>query len=512
VAALAAVLAVAFYWRVSMRFPKSSDQINTIAAGLDLLTGNWRLHAWTLTAPNFYTSDLWLSALLGGLLRLGGVHRVVEVLLSLQPAVTWTGIVGLSIHLAWRSAVTGREKLGAALLVLAALGVPVFAGGFAAALLLHSAIHLGSVAYCLLAFLLAARAAERPSRWTLCGIGVALALGSFGDPLVLFVGLAPILSLPLARRGCWPMVAAALAGAVAGRALLVLNEATGGFSYQHLSLVFATFGELAANTAACAHDFLDLWSADFTGRPVISALPFLVHLPLAVLAIHYLCRAVIRFYRAARGARDRSMPVLPIVLCVGAAVNVGAAIFSDRFGLEQGTLATGRYLFPAFIYSAVMLAMMVGSRRSAQAMAALALGASLVALPRGLFGAPPDIVPPAQRHVVAWLEQHAPPRGIGAYFASSSIQLASGDRLLVRPGVAWPTDIVQPDCLIGRPFTFAPIVADDFFVLIPPSVSSFSETDAVATWGRPAERDLVSGYVVLIYRHPYAASRPGPKS
>src|SRR5579872_3178157 len=90
----------AMYYHLSALYPKTTDQANILYAGVDVLHGNWRLKDWLMAPPNYWTSDIALSALLSGLWAAFGQSPVSPTVLILQPALTWTAIVVLSIFVA----------------------------------------------------------------------------------------------------------------------------------------------------------------------------------------------------------------------------------------------------------------------------------------------------------------------------------------------------------------------------------------------------------------------------
>lgn len=114
---------VARYWA------RTSDQIGYFLAGKAFIHGNWRLHGWTLTPPNFWTSDIPLSVLLfrlsrfsegyenrGRLAPLGSIMLAMTVLAPKTIDLNQSTGAGLppnySIHNSWRGRISAvRPRL-----------------------------------------------------------------------------------------------------------------------------------------------------------------------------------------------------------------------------------------------------------------------------------------------------------------------------------------------------------------------------------------------------------------
>ena len=137
--------------RVSSLWPKTSDQASYFLAGLDVLRGNWRLKGWVLTPPDFWTSDIPLSATLAAFWHALGHPARSPFLLMVQPAILWTGVVVSAFAVVFLRLPDRQSRLGAAALLLPVLAFPLLRAPTAYFITL-SAIHMGVLIYGVWAF------------------------------------------------------------------------------------------------------------------------------------------------------------------------------------------------------------------------------------------------------------------------------------------------------------------------------------------------------------------------
>ena len=210
-AAAAVALAVALlflaYLRVSRTYPENSDESNDLLMAWDMLHGNVLLHGWYLSDVSFITTELPQYALL---VWLFGLHADTA---HIAAAMTYTLVVILSVLLA-RGRVPRREArlrmlLTAALMFAPQLGVGVF-------VLLLSLGHIGTAVPLLLTWLVIDRAGPargvrgggEPPRdrgvpgvvppaalWVPVLVGLLLTWVLIADPLVLLVGVVPLVAV-----------------------------------------------------------------------------------------------------------------------------------------------------------------------------------------------------------------------------------------------------------------------------------------------------------------------------
>ncbi|MGH3179345.1 MAG: hypothetical protein ACRDPF_36390, partial [Streptosporangiaceae bacterium] len=190
-AAAAVALAVALlflaYLRMSRTYPENSDESNDLLMAWDILHGNVLLHGWHLSDVSFITTELPQYALL---VWLFGLHADTA---HIAAAMTYTVVVILSVLLARGSAgrVPRREArlrmlLTAGLMFAPQLGVGVF-------VVLLSLGHIGTAVPLLLTWLVIDRCPPRP--WVPVLVGLLLTWVLIADPLVLLVGVVPLVAV-----------------------------------------------------------------------------------------------------------------------------------------------------------------------------------------------------------------------------------------------------------------------------------------------------------------------------
>lgn len=479
-------LALATY--VSFLFPKSSDQVAYFTAGVAVAHGHLRLGGWLLTPPNFWTSDIALSALLSLVWRALGHPEASPLLLMVQPAVTWTAIVVSGLAIGW---VRGMAWPGV-LVIATLLAVPLMAmrTGYFVTL---SAVHLGSVLYALWALHFAARVLERPGQQ----LGPALLtfllllLGEIGDPIDVLTGTLPILILCVLRAGPGKprliLGSAAVMAAIASRAILVINTATGGFSTDALPLRFAPFDALGQNATVTVQAVWTVFGADPTGLLVHQALPELARFALMLVCL------------AAGWQGLRGMAPFPGILGWAALLDLMSLLFSDRISLEGVSIAAARYLFPLWIDLTILGALLAGRHRGIGAWAAGALALSVVSNVQTLPARSSGILSAGDNNLIAFLKAHDLHHGIGSWWASLGFGLASFDAVTVVPAITGGACGITPFVHIAPRFDFQEITRQRFFILVPSPDETYTKAAALGCFPNPTEVLHSGRYEILVY-------------
>jgi hypothetical protein len=507
-AAAAALVCLALFVHLSQLYPKTSDQANFFLAGIDVADGNWRLKGWILASAHYWTSDVALSAVLATLWSMLGRPAASPFLLIAQPAIVWTMILASVLAMAWCRLASLRARLGAAAIILAVLFMPLLRIPVMYFITL-SAIHLGTMLYCLAAFHIVDRLLTRsadPPPWMLAGCAVVICLGAMGDPLVVFVVVVPVVltclclaALPARRRAA--IAGAAIVAAVAAKLLMDLNVATGGFRTQTLIMQFVPFDAVATNVAVTLHCILQLFSADFFGAVPSHAAAELLHLPLMLAA---LAASVIPLRRLlADRTRIAPVPPLLVLLAFGAIVDALAVIVSDHIELEMSSPATSRYLFPLWIYLTLAAGIMFARSKCLTAIALLAIVVTAQANWPVYRGEPVGMLYSPEVELLTFLESHDLAAGIGPYWESSNLQFASLGRVTVYAGAADGNGKIVPYIDWRRQFSFGDLRGPTFFVIVgstPPLL--YTADDVLRTFGQPDEQHRVGIFTVFVYRHP----------
>ena len=188
--ALAAAALFVVYLRMSRTYPENSDEANILLMAWDMLHGNVLLHGWYLSDVSFYPTELPQYALLEAII---GLHADTA---HVAAAMTYTLVVLLAVLLA-RGRTSGRAAwppmaLTAGLVIAPQLGVGVF-------VLLLSVGHIGTAVPLMLIWLVIDRAAGRPHWVVPVLVGILLTWVLVADPLVLVVGIIPLVAVCAVR-------------------------------------------------------------------------------------------------------------------------------------------------------------------------------------------------------------------------------------------------------------------------------------------------------------------------
>ena len=434
------VLAVALlflaYLRVSRTYPENSDESNDLLMAWDLLHGNVLLHGWYLSDVSFITTELPQYALL---VRLFGLHTDTA---HIAAAMTYTLVVILTVLLARGSGrqvprTEGRVRmlLAAALVFAPQLGVAVF-------VLLLSLGHIGTAVPLLLTWLVIDRCPPRP--WVPVLVGLLLTWVLIADPLVLLVGVVPLVAVcalrvsrDLARRQDTSVQAVLrarwyeLSLAVAAIAAQGLASLAGRLLQAHLHPLpyqLASVHTWPKHAWVTAKGLLALFGAEPVGSPVAIAFA-LLHLAGVALVAWAVLRVARRFL---------SWPdMISQILLVAMVLNVAAYVPST---LANATDLNAREFAIVLPFGAVLagrtLAVSLLDRKHLRVRPAVLAGAAGVLLAGygaslGWAAAQPS-VPATNTRLAAFLSAHHLTSGIGGYWDSSVVTVGSNGAVTIR--------------------------------------------------------------------------------
>ena len=440
-AAAAVALAVALlflaYLRVSRTYPENSDESNDLLMAWDMLHGNVLLHGWYLSDVSFITTELPQYALL---VWLFGLHADTA---HIAAAMTYTVVVILSVLLA-RGRVPRREArlrmlLTAALMFAPQLGVGVF-------VLLLSLGHIGTAVPLLLTWLVIDRCP--PRRWVPVLVGLLLTWVLIADPLVLLVGVVPLVAVcalrvsrDLARRQDTSVQAVLrarwyeLSLAVAAIAAQGLASLAGRLlqAYIHpLAYQLAPVHTWARHAWVTGKGLLVLFGAKPEGPPAAMAFA-LLHLAGVALVAWAVLRVARRFL---------SWPdMISQILLVAMVLNVVAYVPST---LANATDLNAREFAVVLPFGAVLAgrtlaaSLQAGLRRRPRP-AVLLAGALLACYAAGLgYAAAQPSVPPMNARLARFLAAHHLTSGIGGYWLSSVVTVGSDGAVTIRAVASLP--------------------------------------------------------------------------
>ena len=523
-AAAGVVLLFVAYLQVSRTYAVNSDSANIMLMSWDMLHGNVLLHGWYLSDVSFYPTELPQYAMLEGLL---GLHADTA---HIAAAMTYTLAVIFAVLLARgpRDRAPGRAAwprmaLTGGLMIAPQLGVGVF-------VLLLSVGHIGTAVPLMLTWLVIDWAATRPRWFIPVIVGLLLTWVLVADPLVLVVGIVPLVAVcgmrvlravlsarppdrGAALQASWYEVSLAAAAILAyGLADLVnrLLSASGGFILHPLGYQLAPLHTWPKHAWVTGEGLLALFGAKPQG-PAVELAFALLHLVGVALVAWAICRVVRRFV----SWPDLVSQVLLLAIVLNVLVYIPSTL-ADATDLNArefavvlpfGAVLAGRVLAEPLTTrlrggEVDVLGWLRGRRWRAGLASALAVGylASL-----GYAAAQPS-VPSANAQLATFLTEHHLTNGISGYWQSSIVTVGSDGAVTVRA--------VQPSL---RPYLWETkgswydqratfLVTENqagYFNHFQPSAS------ALAALGPPARTYHVGPYTVLVWNKNLLSS-PAP--
>jgi hypothetical protein len=511
--AVAAGLAVALlflaYLRMSRTYPENSDESNDLLMAWDMLHGNVLLHGWYLSDVSFITTELPQYVLL---VWMFGLHADTA---HIAAAMTYTLVVILAVLLARgarrqvpRGPAWPRMLLTAGLMFAPQLGVSVF-------VLLLSLGHIGTAVPLLLTWLVIDRCPPRP--WVPVVVGLLLTWVLVADPLVLLVGIAPLVAvcalrvareLSLAQRrddrepgwlraslrAHWYELALAVA-AIAAQGLASaagrLIRAAGGFYLHPVPYQLAPVHTWPKHAWVTAQGLLALFGAKPQGPAAAMAFAVL-HLAGVALVAWALLRVARHFV---------SWPdMISQILLVAMVLNVAAYVPST---LANATALNAREFAVVLPFGAVLAGRTLGaSLRDAKrrwVIPALLAGVVGYAASLGWAAAQPS-VPPMNTRLAHFLAAHHLTSGIGGYWLSSAVTVGSDGAVTIRsvlPGT------LQPNLWEAKGSWYDPDANRANFLVTSSTPGFFNHWQpnraALAALGRPVRTYRTGPYTVYVY-------------
>jgi len=516
VGACVLVVALLFvaYLRVSRTYPENSDESNDLLMGWDLLHGNVLLHGWHLSDVSFYTTELPQYAILVLLL---GLHTDTA---HVAAAMTYTLVVVFAVLLARGSAakVPRREALPRMLLTAGLMFAPQLGVGVFVVLL--SLGHIGTAVPLMLIWLVIDRGDWFRPRWLVPVIvGLLMTWVLIADPLVLVVGIVPLVAVCSIRvirevsaagrqagrpsgwlgtslRVQWYEVSLAAAAILAvGLASVVsrLLRAGGGFILHPLGYQLAPAPTWPKHAWVTAEGLLALFGAKPEGPAAAMAFA-LIHLAGVALVVWAMWRVARHFL---------SWPdMIGQILLVATVVNVVAYVPST---LADATDLNAREFAIVLPFGAVLAGRTLASGLRVRAdwpawqkwLASGLLAAYAVGL--GYAAAQPP-VPAANQRLAAFLAAHHLTSGIGGYWQSSVVTVASDGAVTVR---AVQPGTLQPYLWEAKSSWYDPVSQRATFLVTDSAPGFFNhwqpDPRVLAVLGKPVRTYHVGPYTVYVW-------------
>jgi hypothetical protein len=501
-AAVVAGIVLLFYCaqREAHQLGVQSDGAAMMLESWSMLHGNLLLRGWQLADVSFYTTEL-------------PEYMLVELVRGLNPdvvricdALTYTLLVVLAAAVAYGARPADKR----AALVRAGITVAVMLGptALAATVLLNDPDHTGTAVPILLALLVLDRARRR--WWVPVVVAAVLGWALVGDPLVLIIGVAPLVIVCGARSfgqlalrqeplaDAWydlSLAAAGLVAAAGGTVLSALIKANGGYVLSPSTTKYTVpYSALPANVSATVNDFLGLFSANLFGARLNDWL--------AVTAVHLLfaCLVAGALFLALRAiGRDfLHGDLIAQLLAVAIVLNLLAYLL-----LYPDTGSTVREIAPIFGLGGALAGRMLAEpllRRRLEPLLALgAVAAVVVLLPPLLIVKPAG---PADASLAQFLQAHDLRNGLAGYWNADSTTLDSRDGVVIAPVRFHPGDGLEADPweIDTRLYDSADNDANFLVATAPDGPSAVTQPEAVAAFGRPSQQYHYQGYTIMVWR------------
>jgi hypothetical protein len=492
------------YLLQSRTVPAGSDGASITLQAWDMLHGNPLLRGWRVADVSFYTTELPQYA------AIESVRGLSADVMHVGGAMTYTLLVLLAAYLA-RGRARGRAGLARAAVGGGIMLAPQLGAGTGTLLL--SPDHTGSAVPVLVVLLLLDLA---PARWYLPVLaGLLLVWGLVADALVLFIGVAPIVVVCLARvlhgviprrsgsarggdpglrgvaRAWWfelSLAAAAVAAVPVAAGAVALIRALGGWQLNSLQASFATAGMVAGNVRLTGQGLLGLFGADVFGASSGLTVVFAaVHLAGFAMVGWGFWLAVRRFFRA---------DALVEAVCAAAIVINVAAYLA---GVQAVNIASTREIAPVLPLGAALAGRLLGERllaRRVVPVAAVVLAGYAAML--GYAAAQPAPAP-QYADLAGWLRGHHLTSGVSGYSQANIVTAESRGAVSLRPVVAAGRYIAPRGWESDRSWFDPARHAANFLVLSGFGPYQVSAREAIATFGQPARTYRYRVYTIMVW-------------
>jgi len=468
----------------------NSDGASDALQAWAMLHGNLLLHGWYLGDASFYTTEL-------------PEYMLVDSIRGLRPDVVWvsaaltyTLLVLLAAFVA-KGRATGRAGAARAAIAVGILLAPSLS---AVGNLLSSPDHVGSAVPVLAVLALLDWAGRR---WYVpLLIGLVLAWAVVGDPLVLLIGVVPVLVVCLTRvgnkvmrlrhplRDAWYELSLAGAVVIAAGAAFAADHvirASGGYvPAGSMNQFMPSAALMPGNVAGTGQDLLSLFSADFFGEQFGPGL-FVTAVHLISVALVFV--AVWLVVRRLFWTADLTVAILATAIIVNVLAYVVIFPASSWYVHEMapvvplGAALAGRVLTGPLLRN-----------RLEPLLALLLVFWALTLAPPILSGQPAA----ADTGLAAWLEAHHLNDGIAGYWLANLTTLNSGGQVSMRAVMDTQCSGVTPMAWEANAALLNSRAYDVNFFLT--DSLSINQGAAISEFGKPARVYHFQGYTILTWR------------
>ena len=504
VVAAAGIFLFFCYLRLSKTFLLDSDGAGNALQAWDMLHGNLLLRGWTLSDVSFYTTEL------PEYMLVELVHGLNANVVHIGAALTYTLLVVLVALLA-KGRSTGRR---AALRMMVAAGIMISPQlGYGVWVLMAQPDHTGTSVPVLLAWLLVDRGGRR--WWVPLTTAVLLAAAYVADETALVIGVLPLLVIVgwrLYQRvyqqrpadtelKLWPelarvryelsLIAAGLVALVAGLVVPTLIRHSGGYSLLPVPHTLTQSGDMVPHIWGTISGATWLFGANIFGLTLsLSTGLVALHLVGFGLAAWALCAGVRRFV---------GDDLVSALLTLGALLAIVAyLLYPENAGPRE--------MSAVLPFSSALVGRLLVDRLAAarlKPVIAVVLCLYVVTLGINVTSAPEAT---DFRPLASWLSDHGLRYGLASYGYASSVTLAAGNRVQIRP-VEAPAGTPQlyPRLWEADKSWYNPALHYANFVLSGPasgpSGAGLPLGQVLHDFGPPARRYRVDGVSVLVWNY-----------
>ncbi|WP_079913854.1 hypothetical protein [Paenibacillus sp. 32352] len=465
---IAIMILFSVHYGLAMKFPINSDSANVINMAAEIYHGNVLLSGWQVGPEPFYTSDV-IFYLIPMLIT--GFHYKLGYIVT---AIMYTTVVIMIFLL-------GKEKSYARFIVLGFVSIPCV---FLARMSLIPGIHTGSMMLVLISlwFLF-----KKNSIWL---YGLFLYLASFGDPFVIYYFVLPmlitaaLLLIKSNKREYVKWLAATLTPVILSKFTLKIFELSGGFTQIETSKVnFVSFSDLGKTFIITIQGLLEMYNANFFGKEVFSfeTLIILFHFLLFISILIVFIKACINFTK---------LEDLSQFLVIACLINLAEYIFSN----QSFDLGTTRYLFPFFVFSAILVSryLSIDYYIRNKLLYYMVMVLLLVS-----FVSPLNFKYNSNTELESFLISKGLVNGYAPYWYASSLTISTKEQVRVSP-VMVKDNKIKPYLMYANKYSY---IKGGQFVLFPSDTNNDGVNLSVAenTFGKPDEVHQIANNTILIW-------------
>ncbi|WP_169086862.1 hypothetical protein [Paenibacillus sp. PL91] len=418
-----------FYYFTSWNVPINSDSATAVLQAYSMIKSNALLEGWFMSTGTYYTTDLIFYAIAA--LVIGLSSKIIYVITAIQFAV----LVVIASIIASKNKEQGYSKFKF-VLTFFILVIPSY---MMAMMVFSGPMHIGGMIYALIALYGLVYIRNNNYKWAVYTSLLTIAL--IGDQFILWIFVLPVVMVSIVRI---------LINKNRKKESLIIGFSVFSYIIQFLiqkifrfnevnagNMLFTTYEQLQKNVRLTIEGLLEIYGANFFGKPftTLDSLVILIHLAILFVIIYVIYINI----KTDLIKKDR----MAQILVAGIVLNILEYLFSNM----AIDINTTRYLIPMFVYSAILFAKTVGEinwpyRNKIIAVSALAV-ILLLSIPTLKF----DRVETNHDRLIMFLESKELTHGYGSYWNASIVTLKSKEEISIRPVVSNGVSISRFDWL-----------------------------------------------------------------